>query len=166
MVRVTHGMRIARVAAIAVVMVLLSSARTAAEPVATCGGVEIELSSLQLVRPGDEAVVVLTNYGSDTVEVSVTVSGDLQPAYFEATLVPGQQVVRGIPIEPTKEAGTIEIRATLVTPDGECEVNVTARVARGMSIVRAAMYAAAILLGALLVYVVLFARRRPRYEEQ
>ena len=157
-------MRIARIAAIAVVMALLSSARVSAEPMATCGGVKIELSSLQLVRPGDEAVIVITNLGSDTVEVSVTVSGDLQPAYFEATLIPGQQVVRGIPIEPTKEAGSIEIRATLVTPGGQCEVNVTARVARGMSIVRAAVYAAAILLFALAVYVALFARRRPRYE--
>ncbi len=153
------------VAAITGIVILLSSVPAAAEPVAECDGVRIELSSLQLVRPGDEAVIVLTNLGSDTVEVSVTVSGDLRPAYFEAILVPGQQVVRGVPIEPTKEAGTIVIRATLDAPGGECEVNVTARVARGMSIVRAAVYAAAILLLALAIYVVLFARGRPRYEE-
>ncbi|MDK2465254.1 MAG: hypothetical protein QI223_10870 [Candidatus Korarchaeota archaeon] len=158
----------ARVVAASIVAaaVLLSSVPAAAEPVSECGGVRMEVSSLQLVRPGDEAAIVLTNLGSDTVEVSVTVTGDLQPAYFEATLVPGQQVVRGIPIEPTREAGAIEIRATLVTPGGECEVNVTARVARGMSIVRAAAYAAAILLLALAVYVALFARRRPRYGGQ
>jgi len=161
---VTLATRAVGLVAITAVAILLSLVPAAAEPVAECGGVEIELSSLQLVRPGDEAVIVLTNLGSDTVEVSVTVSGDLQPAYFETTLIPGQQVVRGIPIEPTKEAGSIEIRATLVTPGGQCEVNVTAKVARGMSIIRAAVYAAAILLFALAVYVALFARRRSRYE--
>lgn len=138
-----------------------SHALASAEPVASCGGVVIELSSLQLVRPGDEALVVLTNYGSEVVNVSVTVSGDLQPTSFEATLIPGQQVARGVPIEPTKEAGTIEIVATLVTPDGECGVNLSVKVARGMSLIRAAAYAAAVLILALAAYLALFAHRGP-----
>ena len=149
------------------VLALLSVGVWAAslQPSASCDSLTLEVVAPQLMRPGEDFAVVVTNLDDEVHTVTILVEGDIVPQLTNLTLSPGEQRYERVTLNTFKESGSVRLNITLLEC-GEtlCQVNATVRLATGTSIITGVLYGAAILLGGLFAYILVLkkSRRSPR----